>query len=133
VEAGHRADELAVEVEVIQGNLGELVTELDQRRHALLDVRRQLRRHPLVLALAAAGAIAAVGGTIALVVRRRRRRRSLAARWGRLRAAVARIGQHPERVARRPPGVGRKIAGAGGSAMASVLGRRVAKRLFGVP
>jgi hypothetical protein len=130
-EPAERAHTLALEVEAIQGNLGHLVTELDHRRRVFFDVRHQARRHPLVLGLVAAGTLALVAGTIALVVRQRRRQRSLAARWGRLRAAGARIRQHPERVARRPESVGRRIAGAGGSAMASVLGRRLAKQLFG--
>ncbi len=129
--AHDKVEALAREVETIQGNLGHLVSELDERRRAFFDVRSQARRHPLILGGVAAGLVAAVAGTIVLVVRHRRREQSAARRWARWRQAAARAGAHPERVAERTPGVGRKIAGAGGAAVASVLGRRLAKRFVG--
>ena len=131
VPAHEKVETLAREVEIIQGNLGHLVSELDERRRAFFDVRSQARRHPLILGGVAAVLVAAVAGTIVLVVRHRRHEQSAARRWARWRQAAARAGAHPERVAERTPSVGRKIAGAGGSAIASVLGRRVAKRFVG--
>ena len=131
VPAHDKVEALAREVETIQGNLGHLVSELDERRRAFFDVRSQARRHPLILGGVAAGLVAAVAGTIVLVVRHRRREHSAARRWVRWRQAAARAGAHPERVAERTPGVGRKIAGAGGAAVASVLGKRLAKRFVG--
>ena len=72
---------------------------------------------------------AVVAGAIVLAVARRRRRRSIGARVTRLREALRRISAHPEYLAGRQPSVSRKVAAAGGSAIASVLGRRLAKRL----
>ena len=129
--AHDKVEALAREVETIQGNLGHLVSELDERRRAFFDVRSQARRHPLILGGVAAGLVAAVAGTIILVVRHRRREQSAARRWARWRQAAVRAGAHPERVAERTPGVGRKVASAGGAAVASVLGRRLAKRFVG--
>jgi hypothetical protein len=46
----------------------------------------------------------------------------------RLRKALRRISAHPEQLA-GPPSVSRKVAAAGGSAIASALGKRLARRL----
>jgi chromosome segregation ATPase len=56
-------DDLEQQIRELRAELGELVHELDRRRHAAFDVREQLRRHP--------GAVAVVAGSIALIVARR--------------------------------------------------------------
>ena len=70
-----------------------------------------------------------VAGGIALAVARRRRRHSIRTRVVRLRTALRRIAAHPERLGEAQPKVGRKILSAGGTAIASVIGKRLAKRL----
>ena len=127
--AAERADELVLEVEAIRGDLGDLVGELGRRRHDAFDVRRQLRRHPVFVVSVAVACLGLVGAGVAFGLGRRRRRRSLVGRVVRLRRALARGAVHPERIAREAT-LGRKIAGAGGSAIASVLARRVATRLL---
>jgi hypothetical protein len=125
--AGERADELELEVEALREDLGDLVGELGQRRHNALDLRRQVRRHPVVVTVAAVIGLGLLGGGIALAVRRQRRQRSLAGRAARLARALLGVAHHPERLEREALmlGLGRKIATAGGTAAASALARRL--------
>ena len=129
---GVRADELEREVEVLREDLGDLVGELDQRRHDAFDVRRQVRRHPVFVTVAAVACLGLVAGGIALAVRRRRRRLSLAGRAARLGRALSHMAHHAEQSEREDPklGLARKIAAAGGTAAASALARRLATGLF---
>jgi len=85
-ESSHEvAQALQRDIERIRGDLASTVGELDRRRHELLDVRGQLRRHPVPIALVMAALLAVAAGGIALVVTRHRRRQELPARLGRLR------------------------------------------------
>jgi hypothetical protein len=54
----HRVDDASVatiehEVQGLRERMTSIARELDRRRHALFDVRRQLRRHRLALSVAA--------------------------------------------------------------------------------
>ncbi len=120
---------LESDVDLIRANLGDLIGELNDRRRDALDIRFQFQRHAGRLVLAGVVMIAMVAGGIALFVSRVRRRRSLPARADRLGKALRRALAHPEHVAERRPSVPRKIAAAGGSAIASALGKRIASRL----
>jgi hypothetical protein len=124
-----QAEALQRDIERLRGDLANTVGELDRRRHALLDVRGQLRRHPLPIALAAAALLALAAGGIALVVTRQRRRQRLPARLERLHDALQRMVAKPNRVA-TDPGVGRKIAAAAGGAAASLTAKKLVGRLF---
>jgi hypothetical protein len=120
---------LESDVDLIRANLGDLIGELNNRRRDALDIRLQFQRHAGRLVLAGVVVIAMVAGGIALFVSRVRRRRSLPVRADRLGKALRRALAHPEHVAERRPSVPRKIAAAGGSAIASALGKRIASRL----
>ncbi|HVV48810.1 MAG TPA: hypothetical protein VHO06_04050 [Polyangia bacterium] len=124
--ARETAAALQRQIEAIRDDLAGMVGELDRRRHALFDVRR----HPLPLVAVGAALAALAGGGIALAVVRRRRRARLGARLERLQQALARMIDKPQRVA-VVPGAGRKVAGAAGAAVASVLAKRLAGRLLG--
>jgi len=126
---GDEVDALERDVDRIRSNIGELIRELNHRRHEAFDLRLQFQRHAARVILAGAAMVAVFAGAIALAVARRRRRRSIGARVTRLRAALRRISAHPEDLAGRQPSVTRKVAAAGGSAVASVLGKRLARRL----
>src|SRR5262249_59070431 len=78
---------------------GGLVAELDRRRHELMDIRLQARRHALGAALTGVGLLASAAGFVWLGAWRARRRRTAMARLGRLRKAVSRMVERPERVA----------------------------------
>ncbi|MGH7400608.1 MAG: hypothetical protein ACRELW_24050, partial [Candidatus Rokuibacteriota bacterium] len=94
----------AIEQEVtrLRGELGVLVDELERRWHELTDVRLQVRRHGLAVTLSVLAAGAAAAGSVALGIRRARRRNTLMARGDRLRDAVGRMVERPERVAVNP-------------------------------
>lgn len=124
-----QADSLVNEIDEIRGNLDGLIDELDHRRHELLDVRLQLRRHAVAVIVGAVALAGLVAKEIALAVHRGRQRRTLRARLGRLRTAVARMIDDPDRVAKESPNVGKKILAAGATAAASIFGKRFARRL----
>jgi hypothetical protein len=126
---GDEVDALERDVDRIRSNIGELIRELNYRRHEAFDLKLQFQRHAARVILAGVGMVAVVAGAIALAVARRRRQRSIGARMTRLRAALRRISAHPEELAGRQPSVSRKVAAAGGGAIASVLGKRLARRL----
>jgi len=121
-----RTDALEKEISRARENIGRIAGELDRRRHALFDVRR----HALPLGIAAIAVTALAAGGIGLPFLRRRRRATISSRFGRWRAAVRRVSENPERVARPAPGVGRTIAAAGAGAAASVVAKELARRLM---
>ena len=96
------------------------VAELSQRGHELTDVRLQVRRHALGVTTTVLAMAAVTAGAIALGVWRARRRNTLIARGGRLRQALGRMIDRPERVATEPT-VTQRILGAAGSAAAAFL------------
>lgn len=119
---------VAGEIEGLRGELGVLIGELDRRRQELFDVGLQVRRHPVAVAVGAAAAALVVGGLLAVVVRDRRERRRPAVRARETRRALARLLQHPERVAARP-GLPQAIVAAIGTAAGAALARRMVERL----
>ena len=64
--SGGRVRALGDEIDEVRERLDALVGELDRRRHAVLDWRRQLRRHALGLSMGALGLVALAGAGAAL-------------------------------------------------------------------
>jgi hypothetical protein len=130
VDANERSDPQRIEADIVRrrGEITALVAELSRRGHELMDVRLQLRRH----ALGAAAAVLAVGavaaGSIALAMWRGRRRDTLTARGGRLREAIGRMTDRPERVAVEPT-VTQRVIGAAGSAAVAFLIKAALERV----
>jgi hypothetical protein len=124
-----KAAELEKEIEGIRGKLDGMVGELDRRRHELFDVKAQLRRHAVPLVAVAVALLGIAGGGIALGLSRRRRQQRLGARLTRLQEAMRRMIAKPNQVA-TTPGVGQKIAGAGGAAAASIVVKALARRVL---
>jgi hypothetical protein len=122
-------DALEHDVERIRHNIGELIRELNHRRHRAFDLKLQFQQHAVRVVLIGAAVVALFAGSIVLAVARRRHRRTFRARAGRFAKALRRLIEHPEKLGAREPSVPRKVAGAGGSAMASVFGKRLAQRL----
>jgi hypothetical protein len=127
-----KAEALQQDIDRLRGELANTVGELDRRRHDLLDVRAQLRRHPLPIALVAVALLAVAGGGIALGVMQRRRKQRLGARLERLQEALGRMVAKPNRVA-TDQGVGRKIVAAAGAAAASLTAKKLVGRAFRQP
>ncbi len=107
--------------------LTSLVTQLTRRGHELTDVGLQVRRHALGVAVSVLTVGAVVAGSIALGVWRGRRRDTVTARGGRLREAVGRMIDRPERVAVEPTAT-QRIIGAAGSAAAAFLIKALLER-----
>jgi len=129
-------DRIKQDIDGIRRNLGGLVAELDRRRHEAFDIRLQLRRHPVPLAIGAAALTVVIAATVALFMYRRREQRRLPARLRRLpprlhqlRLALGRALAQPDRVAQNPQRLPAKLLAAGGTATAATLGKHLATRL----
>jgi hypothetical protein len=112
------------EIEGLRGELGSLVAELDRRRHEAFDLGLQARRHPVAVIVAASAVALVVGGLIAAAVRSRRQHRRPAVRARETRRALARLLEHPQRVAADQSVLQKVVA-----AVAATAGTAIAKRL----
>jgi hypothetical protein len=115
------AQELGGEIATVRYELDELLAELDRRRHQLFDVRLQLRRHALGATLTTVAFVATAAAGVGLNVWRQRRRQRFTAQAGRLRHAISRMTEHPERVAGEPTIPGKIIAAAASAAAAALV------------
>ena len=115
-----------------RGELSALVGELNRRRQELTDVKLQLRRHAVgvVTGILATGAV--LGGSLVYARWRARRHDSLIARGGRLREAVGRMIDRPERVASEPT-VAQRLLASAGSAAAAVVIKAILERFASSP
>lgn len=116
------------EIDALRGDIGNLVAELDRRRHEMFDLRLQARRHPIFVAATAAGAALVVGGLIAYAVRDRRESRRPINRAREMRRAMGRLIEHPDDVAAKP-NVAEKILMAAGVAAGTALAKRLVERM----
>ncbi|MGH7314336.1 MAG: hypothetical protein ACREJV_14260, partial [Candidatus Rokuibacteriota bacterium] len=111
----------------LRGELGELVTELDRRRHEALDVKLQVRRHAREITLAGVVVVGVAAGVVWANVWRSRRRQRFGARMGRFQHAMSRMIERPERVAAEPT-VTKKMLVAVATAAAATLIKKVLER-----
>jgi hypothetical protein len=109
------ARELDAEVAQLRDELTELIAELDRRRHELLDVKGQVRRHPWSVGLTGLAMSAAAIGAIALHHRRGQGRG--------LSPARARHRAPRSEPALREPTLLQRVLGAAGSTAAVYLVR----------
>ena len=119
--------QLEGEIAMLRDELGGLVAELDRRRHELMDVKLQAKRHALGATLMGAGLLASAAGFVWLGAWRARRRRTTMARIGRVREAVSRMVERPERVA-ADPGIPAKILTAAATAAVATAMKKVLER-----
>ena len=124
--------QLESEIATIREELSALVGEADRRRHEIMDVRGQVKRHAVTVALGAAAALGAGAALVWLGIERARRRDRLAARGGRLRQAVARMVDHPERVAADQTISARIFAAAASTLVAAVVSKVANRALDGL-
>lgn len=92
-------EEIERAITVRRSHADRVARELDRRRHHLTDWRWQMTHRGWTIAIAAGAALVAAGALIAVAVARSRARRRPVARLTRLRRAVARMIDQPERVA----------------------------------
>jgi hypothetical protein len=129
-DGNHRADSdrLREDIAAIRDNLGGLIGELDRRRHEAFDVRLQLRRHPIPVAVTALALAGLIGGVIAARVIRRRRRDRLVPRLIRIRKALGRLVRDPDHVAAMEPAprkMGLSILSSAATAAAGIAAKRL--------
>ena len=115
-------DPVAIEADIVRQRqeLTMLVSQISRRGRELVDVKLQARRHVVGVAVTLLAVAASAAGSIALGVWRARQRNKLTARASRLREALGRMVDRPERVAVEPT-VMQRILGAAGSAAAAFL------------
>jgi hypothetical protein len=113
--------ELGNEVAHVRDELDVLLGELDRRRHEVLDVPLQLRRHALGAGLTILAFTLAAVGSVGLATWRRRRRARVRARASGLSQAIARMTEHPERVAAEPTIPARIVTAAASAAVAALV------------
>jgi hypothetical protein len=121
-ETKHRvaeAERLEHDVERIRERLTEVVSELDRRRHALMDWRGQIRKHSGLLGLIGASLAILVGASVVFRVWR------------------ARYPPKPPRFGRRAPpppppeSVGHKVLAASAATVVAVAAKAIARRAVG--
>lgn len=112
--------------------LGALAGELHRRRRELTNPSVLLRRHAFGVTVAVLAVAAAAAGSITYRTRRARREGTLLARGGRLRDALRRMIDRPERVAVEPTAT-QRIIGSAGSAAAAFLIKAALERLSRAP
>jgi prefoldin subunit 5 len=121
------AAEIEREIESVRMRLDRSLAELDRRRHQLMDVKLQVRKHPqavmiaggVVVLLVGVGWLAARSAHKAAEDPRRRAKR--------LKKATRRAMEHPERVAQNPP-LWQKIAASVGTTIAVAVTKRLLDR-----
>jgi hypothetical protein len=111
------------EIAALREELAGLVAELDRRRHELLDVKLQARRHAFGMAVTSVALLATASGFVWLGAWNSRRRRTTLSRVGRLREALSRVIDRPERVAAEPGVPARILTAAANAAVATVIKR----------
>jgi hypothetical protein len=119
---------LELNVELVRRRLDATIRELDRRRQDAFDVKAQIRRHALPVIGGFVAFAAAVTAVAVWAIRRRLHSHRLVPRLQRLRSAVGRMVDKPDRVARENPNVVRKIATAAGTTAASMLAKKLMKR-----
>ena len=124
--------EIERDIEHLRTRLDRSLAELDRRRHELTDVKLQMRKHPVAFIGAGAVLVLMLGG-VGYAVYRSRKRQELPAKAKRLRIAIGRAVDAPEKVARGEPPVWEKIAAAVGTTIAVSLTKKLIDRAWNRP
>ena len=124
--------EIESDIEHLRRRLDRSLAELDRRRHELTDVKLQMRKHPVAFIGAGAVLVLMLGG-VGYAVYRSRKRQELPAKAKRLRIAIGRAVDAPEKVARGEPPVWEKIAAAVGTTIAVSLTKKLIDRAWNRP
>jgi len=126
--AGQPAEVIERAIAAKRSHVDLVVRELDRRRHHLTDWRWMLAHHAPALAITAGALALGTGAIIAGALARSRARRRPVARLARLRRAVARMVDQPERVASTPTAAQRILVAALGP-LAAAGAKLLLKRL----
>jgi hypothetical protein len=121
--------EIEREIENVRMRLDKSLAELDRRRHQLMDVKLQVRKHPQAVMIAGGVVVLLVGAGWLAARSAHRSAEDPRRQAKRLRLATSRAMEHPERVAQNPP-LWQRIAASVGTAVAVALTKRILDRAF---
>jgi len=121
--------EIERDIEHLRARLDRSLVELDRRRHELTDIRLQMRKHPAVFFGTSAALLLMVGG-VGYAIYRSRQREDLPQKASRLRMALGRAIDKPQRVARSGPPPWQKILTAVGTTIAVSLAKKLVEQTF---
>jgi hypothetical protein len=124
--------EIEREIDHLRTRLDRSLAELDRRRHELMDVRLQMRKHPAVF-IGAGAVVALMLGGVAFAIYRSRKREQLPQKAHRLRIALGRAVDNPKKVARGEAPVWEKIAAAVGTTITVNLTKKMLERAWNTP
>jgi hypothetical protein len=124
------ARQLDREIAALREELSALVAELDRRRHEALDVKLQVKRHGLELALTGVALIAAASGFVWFKRQRSRRRAGWRGQLERLRDAVRPSRKTADR-AQGPRAVTSILTAAANAGVAAVIKKGLERALRG--
>lgn len=131
-EGTDRVKEIAEEIHELRDEVTPLLTELDRRRRDALDWKLQARQHVLPVSIAALCIAGLTGYAIWSSVHERHERHRPVVKVRRLRRAVTRMIDEPERVAAADPSglrsIGIAVARTAATAAASLVVRRAVER-----
>ncbi|MGZ6143270.1 MAG: hypothetical protein ACXWLM_08025 [Myxococcales bacterium] len=117
------------EIDHLRVRLDRSLAELDRRRHELVDVRLQMKRHPRVF-VGAGVFVALVMGGVAFAVWRAHERDRPVAKVHRLRIAFGRAVEEPHKVARGDAPVWQKILAAVGTTLEVSVTKKLLDRAW---
>jgi len=115
------------EIAEIRGRLDQSLAELDRRRHEATDVKLQIRRHPGAVAVAGGVVLLLLGGVAYAIWAAQKRERPVN-KAKRLKLALSRMIDDPQKVAKAEPTVPEKILAAAGTAAATILTKKIIER-----
>jgi hypothetical protein len=115
------------EIAEIRGRLDQSLAELDRRRHEATDVKLQIRRHPGAVAVAGGVVLLLLGGVAYAIWAARKRERPVN-KAKRLKLALSRMIDEPQKVAKAEPTVPEKILAAAGTAAATFLTKKIIEK-----
>ncbi len=121
-------DQLSERAAESRARLDALVSELDHRRHVFTRARTAVGERPAWFVAGGVALLALASGVVLLVVKRHRSRQRLSARGRRLRRAVSRMIDKPDRVAAQDPSMAGKLITAAATTLVTSLIKRTVTR-----
>ena len=127
--AGVEPRKIEREIEHLRTRLDRSLAELDRRRHELVDLKLQARRHPRVIVGAGVVVLGLLGG-VAFAIWHAKKRNELPQRARRIQIAFGRAMEHPHKVARGDAPAWEKILAAVGTTVAVSLTKKLLDRAW---
>ena len=125
--SGNGLHQIEGDISQIRNRLDQSLAELDRRRHEATDVKLQIRRHPGVVA-AASGVVLLLLGGMAYAIWAAKKRDQPVNKAKRLKLALSRMIDQPQKVAKPEPTVPEKILAAAGTAAATMITKKLIER-----